>query len=278
MTDSSALESASREAGLEVVRLGRGVEAAPMIRRQLEQGRRLFVAAGGDGTINAVVQPLIHTEAALGVIPIGSYNHFARDVGLPLDWRLALDVAVGGTVRQVDAARINDRYFVNNVSIGLYPEIVAHRERLGRHASRWKARLFATVTTLRKYQHVTLNIESAYLHEVIRTHIFMVSNNSYDLSRVGIEAARSTLQEGRLSVYWLPHISRIALLRFLAQYLAGRVSKTSGFRSFRTTRLKVQSPRTHLRLGIDGEVVTMEPPLVITILPCALNVMALNKG
>lgn len=278
MTDLSALESAARAGGLEVIHLGREVQSAPIIRRQIEQGRSLFVAAGGDGTINAVMQPLIHSEAALGVIPIGSYNHFARDAGLPLDWREALDVALNGSLRQVDAARINDRYFVNNVSIGLYPEMVAHRERLGRETSRWRARLYASVTTLRKYPHVTLNVESDYLREVIRTHVFMVSNNSYDLSRIGIQAARSTLQEGRLSVYWLPHIPRIALMRFLAHYLAGRVSRAPGFRSFRTTAVKVQSPQKQLRVGIDGEVEVMQPPLVITILPCALNVMAPGEG
>jgi diacylglycerol kinase family enzyme len=107
---------------------------------------------------------------------------------------------------------------------------------------------------------------------VIRTHIFMVSNNSYDLSRIGIEAARSTLEEGRLSVYWLPHIPRSALMRFLARYLAGRVTQAPGFRSFRTTHLKVQSAKKQVRLGIDGEVFAMKPPLVITIVPKSLMV------
>lgn len=276
VTELSALEAASHAAGLEVIRVVKGLDVGPIIRQRMQQGRTLFIAAGGDGTINAVMQPLIHSSAALGVVPIGSYNHFARDVGLPLEWRAALDIALSGSECQVDAGRINDRCFVNNVSIGLYPEMVARREELSRDVPRWRARLYATFTTLRKYPHVTLNIESEYLREVIRTHVFMVSNNSYDLSRIGIEAPRGTLQEGQLSVYWLPHIGRIALTRFLAHYLAGRVTRTPGFRSFRTTAVKVQSSQKWLRLGIDGEVSMMRPPLVITIMPKALTVKAPN--
>ncbi len=272
VTELSALEAASREAGLEVISIGRGVEVSAIVREQIRQGRTLFVAAGGDGTINTVMQPLIHSETALGVIPIGSYNHFARDVGLPLDWRPALEVALSGSQRQVDVGRVNDRFFVNNVSIGLYPEMVAHREEHGRDVSRWKARLYAVIATLRKNPHVALNIEAEYLQEVVRTHVFVVSNNSYDLSRMGIEAPRNTLEAGRLSVYWLSDIPRIALMRFLAHYLAGRATTAPGFRSFRTTQVKVQSPKKRLRLGIDGEVYTMSPPLVITIMPKALTV------
>ena len=208
----------------------------------------------------------------LGVIPLGTFNHFARDVGIPLDWRAALEVALSGTTRQVDTGRVNERFFINNLSIGLYPELVARREEKGRDYPRWKARIYGAVATLRKYPHVTLGIETEYHREVIRTHVFVVSNNSYDLSRLGVEAPRNTLEEGRLSVYWLPHVSRVALARFIAHYLAGRVTTTPGFRSFRTVRLRMQSPRKHLHVGVDGEVVTIPPPLIITVVPRSLLV------
>jgi YegS/Rv2252/BmrU family lipid kinase len=265
------LETAAAEEGLEVVRVGGG-DPASMVRERMRAGQRLFVAAGGDGTINGIVQPLINSDAVFAVIPVGTYNHFARDLGIPLDWREALDVALTGDTRQIDAGRVNDRFFVNNVSIGLYPELVARREERGRDYPRWKARLHAVYATLRKYPHVTLAVESEYLNEIVKTHVFVVSNNSYDLSRLGVEAPRSTLEEGRLSVYWLPHLPRIALTRFLAHYLAGRVKTAPGFRSFRTSRLKVQSAKKRLSLGVDGEVVAMPPPLVITIVPKALTV------
>lgn len=270
--DSAALEEAAVAGGLEVVHLEKDVDASSSVRERMRQGMRLFLAAGGDGTINGVVQALMNSDATFAVIPVGTYNHFARDLGIPLDWRAALEVAFDGDTLQIDAGRVNDRFFVNNVSIGLYPELVARREERGRDYPRWKARLHAVYTTLRKYPHVTLAVESEFLNEIVRTHVFVVSNNSYDLSRLGVEAPRNTLEEGRLSVYWLPHLPRIALTRFLAHYLAGRVKTAPGFRSFRTMRLRVQSPKKRLSLGVDGEVVAMAPPLVITIVPRALTV------
>jgi YegS/Rv2252/BmrU family lipid kinase len=268
----SALTETAADAGLEVVRVTRGLDCPALIRQRMTDGLRLFVAAGGDGTINSVIQPLVHTDAILGVIPVGTYNHFAKDLGIPLAWRDALDVVTEGEIRPIDAASINDRFFVNNVSMGLYPELVARREEKGRDYPRWKALLYGAFATLRKYPHVAVTLESEHHQEIVRTHVLMISNNSYDLSRLGIEAPRPALEEGRLSVYWLPHVPRLALTRFVAHYLAGRVHNAPGFRSFRTSRIRVQSSKTHLHIGVDGEVVTMNTPLTIAIVPQALSV------
>ena len=183
----SALEQSAAAAGLEVVRVTRGLDSGSLIRDRLREGRTLFVAAGGDGTINTVIQPLVHTEAILGVIPVGTYNHFAKDLGIPLAWRDALEVVISGETKPIDAARINDRFFVNNISMGLYPELVVRREEKGRDYPRWKARLYAAYATLQKYPHVAVTLDTEHHSEVIRTHMLMISNNSYDLSRLGIE-------------------------------------------------------------------------------------------
>lgn len=266
------MTAAARDAGLEVIPLTRDIDCAQTIRERMARGVRLFVAAGGDGTITNIVQPIVNTDATLGVIPVGTYNHFAKDLEIPLDWKEALDVVMKGETRQVDAARVNDRFFVNNLSLGLYPELVAKREERGRDYPRWKARLYAAYHTLKKFQHITVQLESAHHQEIVRTHMLMISNNQYDLSRIGIEAARGTLEEGRLSVYWLPHLSRMKLMTFVAHYLAGRVRETPGFRSFRTAALKLASARKTLRVGIDGEVFRMDTPLTITIVPKSLLV------
>jgi diacylglycerol kinase family enzyme len=270
--ESEALRSAARAAGAEIIELSKDVNVSETIRRQLREGRRLFIAAGGDGTVNAVVQSLINTEAVLAVIPIGTYNHFARDLSIPLDWREALEVAMKGDSRQIDAARVNNHFYVNNVSLGLYPELVKHREARGRDYPRWKARIYALYVTLRKYPHVTFTVETEHHNEVIRTHVFMVSNNTYDLSRMGIEAPRNTMSEGRLSVYWLSHAPRLVLMKLAAHFLAGRVKTMPGFRSFRTRGMKVQSRHRTLHVGIDGEVHTLATPLSITIVPQSLVV------
>jgi diacylglycerol kinase family enzyme len=266
------LRAAATAEGLEPVAVSGDVDIPTVIRRQRAEGRKLFVAAGGDGTVNSVVQALVQTDSVFGVIPMGTFNHFARDLAIPLEWREALDVVLNGATKQIDTARVNDRFFVNNLSMGLYPELVARREERGRHYPRWKARLYALITTMRKYPHVSITVESEHHQEVIRTHVFMVSNNSYDLSRLGIDAPRATLEEGRLSVYWLPHIPRLALMSFAAHYLRGKVKEAPGFRSFRTMRMKVNSGKSRLKVGIDGELFDLQPPLIITTVPQSLLV------
>jgi len=266
------LLDAARAAGVEVIELSAEIDCPREIRQRMREGVKLFIAAGGDGTVHHVMQALVEEEAVLAVIPAGTYNHFARDLDIPLDWMAALDVALNGAERRVDAGRINERFFVNNVSLGLYPEMVARREERGRDYPRWKARMYAFYTTLRRYRHVTLSVETATVSEVIRTHVFMVSNNSYDLERTGIEAPRERMTEGRLAVYWLPHTSRLRLTRYVARYMAGRVRTIPGFRSFRTAALRVNSFHPHLHIGIDGELFTMNTPLVITSVPRSLTV------
>ncbi|HEY0371226.1 MAG TPA: diacylglycerol kinase family protein [Thermoanaerobaculia bacterium] len=261
------LRAALASAGIEVVEIAPGLDCPAEVRSRVGRGMKLFIAAGGDGTVHHVLQAVVHSEAALAILPLGTYNHAARDLGIPLDWREALEVALSGSTRQIDAGRINERFFINNVSIGLYPDLVTRREEHGRDYPRWKARLFALYATLRKYQHVTLAVETEHLNESIRTHVFMISNNQYDLERVGIEAPREHMTEGRLAVYWLPHTSRWRLARYVARYLAGRVRTIPGFRSFRTLRMRVQTSRPQMKVGIDGEVFTLATPLVITAVP-----------
>ncbi|HEX7831426.1 MAG TPA: diacylglycerol kinase family protein [Thermoanaerobaculia bacterium] len=267
-----AFAESARARGLEVLDIASGIDCGAEIRDRLARGVRLFIAAGGDGTVHHVLQPLVNSEATLGVIPLGTYNHFAKDAGIPLDPQEALEVALNGTTREVDTARINERFFANNVSIGLYPEVVARREEHGRDYPRWKARLYAFYTTLRRFPHVTVTVETAHRRELIRTHVFMVSNNRYELERVGIEAPRTTLEEGSLSVYWLPHASRWKLTRYAARYLAGRVRTIPGYRSFRTTRMRIDMSRSQVKVGVDGELFELPTPLTITSVPRSLVV------
>src|SRR4051812_44354533 len=92
-------------------------------------GAPMVVAAGGDGTVNAVAAALIGRRTAMGVLPLGTLNHFAKDLGLPLDLPAAAAVIARGRVSQVDVGAVNGRCFINNSSIGLYPTLVEDRER-----------------------------------------------------------------------------------------------------------------------------------------------------
>ncbi|MEP7220298.1 MAG: diacylglycerol kinase family protein, partial [Bacteroidota bacterium] len=138
------LDAAGLNATIELA--GSGEEIISLAKRALADGRTMIVAGGGDGTINAVASLVVGTGTVLGVLPFGTLNHFAKDLGIPPDLDQAVDILANGTARLVDVGEVNGRIFLNNSSIGLYPNIVRHREmqqeRLGR--SKWVALAWAT--------------------------------------------------------------------------------------------------------------------------------------
>jgi len=257
---------------LDFISITPGLDIPGEIRKRFAEGQRLFVASGGDGTLNHVVQGVVETEARMAVIPSGTFNHFARDLNIPLEWRAALEIALHGDTLEIDAGKVNGRYFLNNISLGLYPEVVEKREQL-RGQGKWKAYRYAAYDAMRRFPHVSLGVETAHHLEAIKTHIFMVSVNPYDLTTIGLVAPRvSTEGGGQLSVYWLPHLSKLQMIRTLSRYFRGKISPGADFRSVKASTLKVHSSKTLLKLGIDGELVEMKPPLLIQSAPKMVRV------
>ncbi len=258
-------------AGLDVVALVKGLDLHAEIRGRIDRGQRLFVAAGGDGTVHSVTQALVGTDGELAVLPVGTWNHFARDIGMPLEWRAALKALLSGEIVQIDVGRVNDRFFVNNLSLGFYPELVLHRERY-RHHGKWRAYLHALSAAMKNFPRVALAVEAPNMFEAIRTHLFMVSVNAYDLDRPGFIAPRQTLDGGFLSVYWMPELPKHRFVVTVGRYLRGKVTADGAVRSVRTTRLRVQSARPSMRVGLDGELHELTTPIVISIVRRGLNV------
>ncbi|MGH9457868.1 MAG: diacylglycerol/lipid kinase family protein [Thermoanaerobaculia bacterium] len=267
----AAIREAATARRLDVLELDASLDVGAEVRARLDRGERLFVAAGGDGTVHTLLQPLVGSEGELGVVPVGTWNHFARDIGVPLDWREALEVAVAGDVRQIDAGRVNDRFFVNNISLGLYPELVRHRERF-RRFGKWRAYWKAARAAMKKFPHVALVLETPHMMDAVRTHVFMVSVNPYDLTQPGVLAPRKTLSGGNLSVYWLPDMPKPQFVLTVGRYLRGKATSEGTIRSVQTTRVRVQSSHRTMRVGIDGELHDLDLPLTITILRQALTV------
>lgn len=277
LQDLAELQDLASEALLEVIEVTPSVNIRETIETRIAQGQRLFVAAGGDGTINHVAQPLVRTEAVLGILPVGTLNHFARDLGIPAGWREALDVAVRGATRQIDTGKANERYFLNNISLGLYPEVVEKREEQ-RARGRWKAFAIAGYYAFKTFPHVSINVETDHFFQSIKTHLFMVSNNPYDLTRFGLDAPRVTLEGGQLSVYWLPHGRKTEFVRVLARFLRGKIDAVGGLRVLRTRSVKIQASHGKIRLGMDGELIEMRTPLVVQSVPSSLLVKVPWKG
>ncbi len=273
--DESSLRTAAYENGLRVVEVHRDIDVRTIVREALDAGLRTFLVAGGDGSIHHVAQALVGTEGILGVVPVGSVNHLARDLDLPVgDWRAAFDIALRGEVRQIDVGRINGQYFLNSVMLGIYPAISEFRERFRSLHSRWRAYLKAIRLAMHHFPHVTLVVEYEGHVETMRTQMFVISVNAYDLTQTGVVSPKTTFNDGRLAVYSLSFMSRVQFVGVVAKYLRGRISDVPGFRSIRTTSLRLDTGKRRLRVAIDGELVDLDAPLQIAAVPASLLIRA----
>lgn len=259
------------------VRLARdGGEIVALARRAaLDPGCRAVWAGGGDGTVSAVASALVGTDKALGVLPLGTLNHFAKDLGVPLDLEEAARALLAGRVARVDAAEVNGRVFVNNSGLGLYPSIVRERERRQeRHGlGKWVALAWATLTVLRRYPYLRARLSADGRTLTRRTPFVFVGNNEYELDvfRIG---GRARLDAGRLSIHLARRdAGRLGLLRLALGALAGRLREDRDFESLTTDELTVETRQRRARVSLDGEVTVMQTPLRYRILPGALRVV-----
>lgn len=234
----------------------------------------VVVAAGGDGTVSSLASVLAGTGKALGVLPLGTLNHFAKDLRIPLDLEGAVRNVVRGTESEVDVGEVNGRIFVNNSSLGLYPRIVRHREETRQNLGwgKWPALVWATLHTLHRHRpiDVTLAVDG---QEVRReTPFVFVGNNFYEMEGFDV-GKRERLDRGELSVYMAPGARPIelVLLAFLA--LVGRLQATGRFEVFRTSELQIARRKNPVRVATDGELAMMRVPLRYRVRPRSLRVI-----
>lgn len=252
-----------------------GESCAARAAKHVEGGAELIVAAGGDGTIGAIAGALAGSKVAMGLLPLGTLNHFARDLGIPFGLAEAAAVIAAGRMRQVDIAEVNGRVFVNNASIGLYPLMVvdrdAQRQRLER--SKRLAMLVASLRTMTRFhaRRLTLSIDGGEAR--IDTPLLFVGNNDYRLAMPGA-GRRESLDGGELCVMVMRSKSLPGFLAATGRALLGISRQDDMVRLDDVRTLKVDSPRSHLTLAVDGETLALAPPLTFRIRPKALRVIA----
>ena len=257
------------------VELVDGEDLAGRACEAVEAGAALVIVGGGDGSISAAAGALAGTETALGLLPLGTLNHLARDLGIPAKLDEAAAVIAAGQRRPIDVAEVNGRVFVNNAAIGLYPLMVLDREaqqhRLGR--SKRLAMLVAAVRTLIRFRHHRLSLTvNDQDKAAIDTPLLFVGNNDYslELPRAGTRAA---LDDGRLCVMVMRKTGRAGLIAATLRVLAGRVRSDDMIRLDDVTRLRVACRRSYLTLAIDGETAQLRAPLEFCIRRGALTVI-----
>jgi YegS/Rv2252/BmrU family lipid kinase len=231
------------------------------------------VAAGGDGTVNAVAARLAGTDRALGVIPGGTLNHFAKDLGIPSDLERAAAVIHAGRARRVDVAEVNGRVFLNNSSIGLYVEIVREREIYRKHGWRkWTALAGAIVHTFSHWPLVRARVEIEGRAVDRRTPFVFIGNNRYKMEGLRM-GARDRLDEGLLCLLTARRLSRWSLVRMAISGLTGGLRHSRDLDVLSATEVWIKTKR-RVPVSLDGEIVRLSAPLHYRIRPAALKVLA----
>lgn len=265
-------------AGASVVFSDSGADAVESAGKALGQGCRMVVAGGGDGTISAIASVLAGTQAVLGVLPLGTLNHFAKDLGISDDLQEAVHTLAAGREVRVDVGEVNGRVFINNSGLGLYPAIVRLREKKQEQGAskRWAA-LTAALGSLARYR--LLDVRTiANGREIIRkTPIVFVGNNEYIMEGLNM-GTRPRLDAGKLSLV-IPHAAgRLGLLWFTLRALVGRDRPAQDIDVLSARELLIRAGHGIVQVTLDGEVVTMETPLSYRMRPGALRVMAPLPG
>jgi diacylglycerol kinase family enzyme len=250
-----------------------GSEVADATRSALEHGASVVVAAGGDGTVGTVASVLAGTRATLGVIPLGTLNHFAKDLQIPLDVEAAVRTIAEGHSVAVDLGDVNGQLFVNTASLGLYPRLVWEREKAQRGGRRkWRALAVAAVRMWYQYRSVHAVLRSDDHCRLVRTPFVFVGNNEYQLEpdKVG---GRQRLDEGRLHVCIAPDMTRIAFVRLLVTAVMGRLQAAHSIESLFSTAVSIEVDGSKVGVSLDGELCIMAVPLSFRIRPGILRVI-----
>ena len=268
----AALRAAGRPGELRFARPAELPQLACQAAATANARRTAVVAVGGDGTVNAVAQAAHAAGCAMGVLPQGTFNYFARTHGIPTDTTEAVRALLRSVPVAVQVGAVNDRVFLVNASLGLYPELLQDREaykaRFGR--SRLVAFGAAFATLLREHRQLRLRIERGGVIRDVRTPTLFVGNNRLQLEQVGMPGARS-LDEGCLAAVMLRPIGTGSMFWLLLRGAFGSLGEADDVESFGFQRMLVKPRRAsrggRFKVAFDGEVSWMRAPLEFSVSP-----------
>jgi YegS/Rv2252/BmrU family lipid kinase len=251
-----------------------GDELDTLMRAAAAERPRLLVAAGGDGTISTAAAALVDSATVLGVLPFGTLNHFAKDLDIPLELEEAVGNIIDGNSIAVDVGEVNGRVFINNSSLGLYPDMVRDRERQHSRLGRGKFRslVWASIAAFRRYPFLTVRLDVEGTKRVQVTPLVFVGNNEYSMEGFNI-GERARIDGGRLSIYIVKKQGRAALVRLSLEALFGRLRQARDFEALTATDFVIETRDSRILVATDGEVLGMKSPLHYRIRPRSLRVI-----
>jgi diacylglycerol kinase family enzyme len=263
------LEAAGLDA--QVVEVSGGPEIDAALDRHSDD---IVVAAGGDGTVTAVASKLAGTSRTLGVIAGGTLNHFAKDLNIPQEFDAAVALLRDGQTRSVDIAEVNGRTFINNSSLGLYPEVVREREKIRRRGFRkWIAFAAAIVRAMARWPllRVRLDCEGRAVRRL--TPFVFIGNNRYRIEGFQM-GSRDRLDCGEICICSARPMSRTGLVRMMLLGLTGGLRDSGDLDVTCARELWVDTRPRGVDVALDGEIVRLRAPLHYLVRPGALRVIA----
>lgn len=239
------------------------------IAQEAARGRQFdaIFAGGGDGTINTIANVVADSDKSFGVLPLGTHNHFAKDLKIPLDLNEAIAALAQGRTIELPVAEVNGHLFLNFSAIGLHPEIVmdreAQREETGR--GKWPAMAVAMIRKLKSPTTKRLTL-SARGHTIARrTPSVIICNNPHQMEVFGVADA-SVPERGLLNVYIATRAKRRTLVWLMLRAAARAIDEdTKHFEAMALPELRIDSNRRILPVSVDGEVTDMPTPLIYNV-------------
>lgn len=268
----SAFGALSTAVEIRVLETGDEIEAA--VAEARARGFGTIIAAGGDGTICAVASALRGTDATMGIIPLGTFNYFARSVGAPADEAGAVQAIADGFVTPMRIATINGEVFLNNTSLGAYSAILETREdiykRWGRSrvAAYWS--VIKTLATLRRSLRLEVEIEGRTRR--FRTPLAFAVNNAFQIEQMGLEG-REEIAAGRLVLLIAPHTSRWRMVWHAATLAIGLARPKRDYEMLSGQTIIIRSRRSSHKVARDGERSRMSAPFTLEVELDALSLI-----
>jgi len=281
----AVLGAAGRRCELDVVHdVARLEDAARHMAQRAVRDDAILVAAGGDGTLNTVAHAAVTHGCVFGVLPQGTFNYFGRTHGIPEDLADAVRALLRARVQPVQIGVLNDRIFIVNASVGMYPQLLEERERDKRQygRSRVVALLSAVKTVLRGHRglRIALELDGGTRH--LRTPTLFVGNNRLQMEQVGMRPLDDALDAGRLVAIAPRPVGRLRMFGLLVRGALGRLGDAPDVEAFAFRRMTVRAPplsgRRRLKVATDGEVCRMALPLRFEALEGRLALLVPDTG
>lgn len=257
----------------------RGSDLPALARQVAGESHDLVIAAGGDGTQSAVAGALTGTDVVMGVLPGGTFNYFARDLGVGETIEDALDTILDARVEPVDVGDVNDLIFLNNVSLGAYPQILKTREGIYRRWGRSRVAAYWSVLValrrLRRPMQLVARVdgqESRYTSALV-----FVARSAYQLDSFGLEGA-AQIRRGEFAVLIAKAKKPLPLMRSALRMAMGKSAKDDDFDLILTDALTIETPKRRQLVAHDGEKTVLHSPFRLQVRHDGLRVLLPRDG